>query len=133
MVGLIHYLNTDLDLSSAVDITELTNAFECGGVSPLHVTLGADGLWYSSLETDHQYHEPEGNIAHMVSVIEQLAEPHLSVWRSCTLCEFNIGYDCGLEPWAFNQGLSHELLARIAAVGASLRVTLYPYRVEVDD
>jgi hypothetical protein len=39
---------------------------------------------------------------------------------------FNIGYDCGAEPWAFNQGLTAELLGRMAATGASLRITLYP-------
>ena len=48
----------------------------------------------------------------------------------CTTREFNLGYDCGAEPWAFNQGLSSELLGRIAAVGASLRLTIYPDREE---
>ncbi len=42
--------------------------------------------------------------------------------------EFNIGYDCGAEPWAFNQGLSAHLLGRMATAGASLRVTIYPDR-----
>ena len=32
------------------------------------------------------------------------------------------------RPWAFNQGLSSGLLGRVAAVGASLRITLYPSR-----
>jgi hypothetical protein len=46
----------------------------------------------------------------------------------CSRREFNIGYDCGREPWAFNQVLSAQLLSRIAAARASLRVTLYPDR-----
>lgn len=123
MDGKICYLNTDLDLTSPDDLTELVAAFEAAGVNALHVTYG-DG--YATLETDTQYEEPEPNIAAMVAVIETLQEPLRSVWSRCTLREFNIGFDCGAEPWAFNQGLSSELLGRIAAVGASLRVTLYP-------
>jgi hypothetical protein len=62
----------------------------------------------------------------MIAVVESLAESLRAVWAGCTLREFNIGYDCGDRPWAFEQGLSTGLLGRIAAVGASLRITLYP-------
>ncbi|MEE3719966.1 hypothetical protein V2H45_24830 [Tumidithrix elongata RA019] len=119
------YLNTDLDLFATVDLTPLAAVFESQGVFPLHVTRGEDGHWSAILETDGQYEEPESSIAAMLSVIEQFDEPERSIWRVLTLCEFNIGYDCGSEPWAFNQGLSNALLQRMAKVGASLRVTLY--------
>lgn len=109
-----------------MDLTPLAAAFESQGVVPLHVTLCEDGHWFSILETDEQYEDPESNIAAMLSVIEQFDEPERSIWRVLTLCEFNIGYDCGSEPWAFNQGLSNTLLQRMAKVGTSLRVTLYP-------
>jgi hypothetical protein len=128
MDGLIQYRNTDLDLASAEDLTALAAAFEAGGVPPLHVTRGEDEQWYACFETDEQYNEPEPNIAAMLDVVEALAPPLRSAWAACSLREFNIGYDCGLEPWAFNQGLSAEILGRIAAAGASLRVTLYPDR-----
>jgi hypothetical protein len=124
----ICYLNTDLDLISSDDLTALAAVFDSRGVFPLHVTGGEDGRWFATFETLDQLTEPEPNIAAMVAVAESLDEPHRSVWRGCTLREFNIGYDCGVEPWAFNQGLSCGLLARMAAVGASLRFTLYPER-----
>jgi hypothetical protein len=66
------------------------------------------------------------------SVIESLGESLRMVWLGCTLREFNIGYDCGDKPWAFNRGLSNSILTRIAASGASLRITLYPLRHEKD-
>jgi len=94
----------------------------------LHVTHRDDGLWHAIFETQEQHTEPEPNIAAMVAVAESLEEPHRSMWSSCTRREFNIGYDCGAGPSAFEQGLSSGLLGRIAAVGASLRVTLYPDR-----
>jgi hypothetical protein len=124
----ICYLNTDLDLTSAEDPTALAAAFEIGSIPPLHVTHAADGRWYATFETSAQFAEPEANIAAMLDVVESLARPLRSVWDACTRREFNIGYECGAEPWAFNQGLPAELLGRMAAVGASMRVTLYPGR-----
>jgi hypothetical protein len=126
--GVITYLNTDLDLTSASDLTAIAAAFEDAGVFSLHVTQVEDGLWYACFETEEQHNEPEPNIAAMLSVIESLAPPLQSVWAGCSRREFNIGYDCGPEPWAFNQGLTAALLGRMAAAGASLRVTLYPDR-----
>jgi hypothetical protein len=120
------YINTDLDLTSADDLTLLAAAFEAKEVSPLHVTRGEDGLWYTIFEVYDQHEEPEKAISTMLAVIESLEGSLKTVWAGCTRREFNIGYDCGSKPWAFNQGLSSQLLGRIAAVGASLRLTLYP-------
>lgn len=120
------YLNTDLDLISTVDLTPLVEVFESQGIFPLHLIRGEDGYWSATLETEEQYEDPETNIAAMLSAIENFDEPERSVWESLILCEFNIGYGCGSEPWAFNQGLSNQVLQRVGAVGASLRVTLYP-------
>ncbi len=122
----IRYLNTDLDLKSTEDLTALAEAFETQGVGPLHVGSGEDGLWHATFETDEQHEKPEPNIASMIAVVESLPEQLLAVWSSCTCREFNIGYDCGSNPWAFNQVLSSQLLGRMAAAGASRRITLYP-------
>jgi hypothetical protein len=123
--GKIRYLNTDLDLKSGDNLTALAAAFKTQGIFLLHVTRDEDGLWYATFETDEDFDQPDPNITVMIAVVESLVEPIQSLWSSCILREFNIGYDCGSEPWAFNQGLSSEILGRMAAVGASLRITLY--------
>src|SRR5215204_4078660 len=128
MDDVITYLNTDLDPTSDQDLTALAAAFEVSGVAALDVTQGDDGLWYAAFETADQHAEPEPNIAAMLAVAESLPAPLRIIWDGCTRREFNLGYDCGAEPWAFNQGLSASLMGRMAAVGASLRVTLYPDR-----
>jgi len=128
MDGFIGYRNTDLDLTSADDLTAIAAAFETNGVHPLHVTLGDDRRWYAIFETREQHAEPEPNIAAMLAVVETFSPALRSAWVGCSGREFNIGYDCGSEPWAFTQGLSAGLMGRMAAAGASLRVTLYPDR-----
>lgn len=130
MNNTICYLNTDLDLVCAENLTDLAQAFEISGTWPLCVTKGDDGMWHARFETNESHAEPAPNIAQMLAIIESLAEPLRSLWTRCTLREFDIGYDCGAEPWAFNQGLPADLLGRIAAAGASLRITLYPDRDE---
>ncbi len=90
------------------------------------VTCGEDGLWYAMFE-GFNADEPEPNIVKLLDAIDRLSPTAYAILRQCTKIEFNIGYDCGEEPWSFNQGLSHDTLRRIVKHGASLRVTLYPY------
>jgi hypothetical protein len=123
----IRYINTDLDLTSARDLRPLANALEANGVRPLYpIKQSADGLWYSVLEIEDYLEEPEPTICIMLEAIEKLDGEARSVWDECTRRDFNIGYDCGDEPWAFNNGISNAVVLRIAESGASLRITLYP-------
>jgi hypothetical protein len=130
----ICYLNTDLVLTSANDLTALTAAFNARGLFTLRCDCHDDGIWYASFETHDlcHRHQPEQDIVAMLAVVESLDEPLRAVWSGCTLREFDIGYDCGGKPWAFNQGLTSALLGRMAEVGASLRITLYPPTCEKD-
>lgn len=122
----IRYLNTDLDLAAPIDLAPLTAAFEARGMCALQMNRGDDGFWRASFEAEKQRDEPEATISDILAVVEALPGPIMDSWRACTHREFNIGYDCGAEPWAFNNGLSPQLLRRLAGVDAGLRITLYP-------
>lgn len=119
------HLNTDLVLKSDGDLTALSATFTARGLHELYLTRGDDGRWYASFAADLVPREPETVIALLVDAVESLPPPLRTVWDGCSLRELDMGYDCGVEPWAFNQGLSAGLLRRVAAAGASLRVTLY--------
>jgi hypothetical protein len=121
-----HYLNTDLDLVAEHNLAALAAALDLCGVFPLHVDQRDDTMWYATLETEEQFTQPEPNITALLSAIESLDGQARELWSACTSREFNIGYDCGDEPWAFNHQLTPATLARIAALGVSLRITLYP-------
>jgi hypothetical protein len=127
------YLTTDLDLVAPVPLTPLISHFKSRGISPQGLTLGDDGKWYVTLNIRETFAEPCPNIAAMLSAVESATGDARSCWEACTTREFNVGYDCGEEPWAFNQGLSNETLRRMAQCGATLRLTLYPFRAAVDD
>ncbi len=134
MDGKIQYLNTDLDLVALQDPTPLTDALAERRVRALHPpSQGNDQRWYCILEiiADDNHEEPETTIQVMLDAIESLDAVAAELWARCAIREFNIGYDCGDDPWAFNQGLSNQTLARIAAVKATLRITIYPDRKPV--
>ncbi|PHS00754.1 MAG: hypothetical protein COA78_23665 [Blastopirellula sp.] len=123
---IIQYLNTDLDLIVDVDPAVLTVELEANDLY-VHVTAGEDGLWYLWCE-DLKDGDPETNIVNLLNSIGSLSESARKIWESCTKREFDIGYDCGDEPWGFTQGVSADSIKRIADYGISLRITLYPYR-----
>ena len=124
----IRYLNADLDLVSPTDFDALVRALRDGGVYALDAELAEDGLWHGTFETDDSYDQPDANLNAFLAVVETFMPPLREQWLACTLREFNIGYDCGDEPWAYNHGLSAQTLRRLANAGVSLRITLYPER-----
>ena len=124
----IEYCNTDLDLVSPTDLAPLMAQLKAAGVPPLYPAIrGADGLlWHATFETTAQHQEPENSIADMLDAIEAFSRLLTRQWRAATLREFNIGYQCGFTPWAFNHGLTAQTLRRLADARATLRITLYP-------
>lgn len=127
----IRYLNTDLELVCDVEPAQLVAEFEACDLFT-HVHYGDDQLFYVMCE-DMNKHEPEPNIIRLLDAVDALSDSALAIWQCCTKREFDVGFDCGDEPWGFRQGLSNDVLRRIAACGASLRVTLYPHRPESEE
>ncbi len=126
--SIFRYLNTDLEIEAPNTLSELAAALDAKGVHPMHVTEGDSGQWYAMFERCPRPDEPDPNIAAMLDAIEALDEPSREAWRNCERREFNVGYDCGDEPWAFSHGFSCGLLRRMSEAGTSLRITLYPPR-----
>lgn len=122
----IHYQITDLDLRAPLDLAPLADALAQRGLFAYYVGPGQDGSWSARFATASGFREPDPDIAAMLTAIESLDEPSRSLWATCTSRDFNIGYDCGDAPWAFNQQLSAATLTRIAAAGAGLVITIYP-------
>jgi hypothetical protein len=123
----IQYLNTDLDLICDLDPAILAAEFKTRDLLSVCVTPGDDGLFYVLCE-DRNDVEPEPNMVRLLDAIDALSVSGREIWNRCSKREFNVGYDCGDEPWSFNQSISNQTLRRIADCGASFRITLYPYR-----
>lgn len=127
----IRYLNTDLCLVSAENLTPLTDELTARGVRPLgDVPSESSGCWYANLEIGECLDTPENTICVMLDALEAIGADAKQLWAACSKREFNIGYDCGDEPWAFNNELCSATVKRIASLNASIVITIYPYRAE---
>ena len=121
----IQYLNTDLDLVSAVDFTDLAAQLRARGLFALHVAVVGGSEWHGHFEIMGDADDPEHTIGAMLDAIEALDEASAAVWRQCQVREFNIGYSSGREPHSVTQHLSNALLRRIANSGATVGITIY--------
>ncbi|MBL8873477.1 MAG: hypothetical protein JNK90_27130 [Planctomycetaceae bacterium] len=126
----IEYLNTDLDLVATCSLEDLRAEMVQHGLFG-RATPCDDGTWYAMFE-DCNADEPEPNIINLLDALDQLSPAATQVLQQCTRFEFNIGYDCGAEPLTVPQTISHATLRRIVEHGASIRITLYPYRPHSD-
>ena len=122
----IHYLNTDLDLVAPFDLGPLAQAISARGAFTLQVSARDDASWCATIEADADFQSPEPTIVALLAAIEELDAEARRSWAACTHREFNIGYDCGDEPWAFTNEMSSATISRMAALNVSLRITLYP-------
>jgi hypothetical protein len=120
------YLNTDLVLESAEDLRPLAAALEQGGLLVLHVDRRDDGAWLAVVEASLDLPEPAASLAALLDVVEPLDPALRLTWDRCAVRAFDVGYQVGDGPWGFTQAIPPALLVRVAALGAELRVTVYP-------
>lgn len=128
---MIAYLNTDLDLVSPDDPTSLVTALESGGLMrALHPPSESDGRWFVMFEAEEDgptSREPQTHIAAMLTAIEALSGPQRAAWDRCPKRELNLGFDRSAEQQTLAAAIPPAMLARMAAAGVSLQLTLYPH------
>lgn len=118
------YINTDLELTSSATLAPLADFLDNAGWLVLHAERHDDGLWHAAFEAE-SFDTPDGSIRSLLDGIEALPEPLRMTWNACSRRDFNMGYEVGAGPRTAEYSLPPDLLARIAALGAMLTVTIY--------
>jgi hypothetical protein len=80
--------------------------------------------WRFQAGGEGPYDGPEPEIAALLAAVEALDLPARAAWASCSRRVFGLAYDFGTRPFSVRHDLSAGTLARLAAVGATLRITL---------
>ena len=128
-MGKIRFINVDLDISSPKSLGPLTKALQKKRIVNLRRPDDADDTT-ASYELVMSLSSANETISRMLDVLEQLKGEAKEAWLGATRREFDIGYDCGTEPWAFNEAIDPDVIRRIALIGAGLRITLYPEKID---
>ncbi|PSR55900.1 hypothetical protein AHMF7605_21540 [Adhaeribacter arboris] len=132
MINGTNYATTDLFLIASFDLASLAESLVHSGLLPYYVGpyVGPyqDGSWSARFAIGGDRHqEPDLDIASLLTVMEALPKPSRALWEACILREFDIAYNCTAQSEDLQQQLSAATLTRIAALGASIRITLYPW------
>lgn len=121
-----HYLNTDLDLTCAHDLSPLIAALRGRGLDALpHPTGRREGKFVVIFETYENFTTPEATLVAMLDAVESLPADMTALWQQCTQRDFNLGFQCDRQPHACEFAVAPELLQRIANLEARLCLTLY--------
>ncbi len=120
----IHFINVDLEIESHESLQSIADSFG------QDVTVLGCGNWgnhfHAAFEAEGTGSDPDSIINFFCMLVESLDETGRTVWDRAFLKEFNIGYESGLEPRSFESSLRSQTISKIHAIGASIKITIYP-------
>jgi hypothetical protein len=125
------FINVDLDLASAQELTELVQAFK-PGASPLNCWQVAD-TYFANLELSTDPINPtdaESAIRRFVALIDTLPPGARALWNDASKRDFSIGVDAGSSPSTFELALNPEVLELAARVRARIVFVVYVHPAE---
>lgn len=122
-----HYLNVDLEIDSPVDLGPIAEDFG-DDVSTLY--CGEWGQHYRAAFEVAHYGGVNESLALFCTLIESLDDTAKALWDSSFSRVFDLGFESGDTASSCQLALEPSIVARVAAVGATLAVTVYPVSPE---
>jgi hypothetical protein len=125
------FANVDLDIESKADLKPLLDCFSTDVDILFHDKLD-NGNDFASLEFHLNivkagiYGEPDKTISAFCSLIENLPLEFQRIWQDCVEKRFDLGFESGNTEKRYNATIKPETVRRIAEIGASLVITIYP-------
>ncbi len=127
----IYYRNTDLVIESSNDLTPIVEAF---GEDVFNLYNGqAHGHYMASFEMAGLVDSPDAIIQHFCMFAEALTGDEKVLWDNCFSRVFDIGYEGGTGHKSYTDEIRANTLDRVAALGASIRITVYPMELGQND
>jgi hypothetical protein len=120
----VQYLNTDLVLESAGDLTPIVEAFG-DDVVVLHSGV-AKGIHRAAFEIAGSHAGPNEDIKYFVALVEALPPNARALWEGCYSRVFDLGYSSGNETPSHTSELRSNTIQAMAALNASVAITIYP-------
>ena len=120
----VRYLNTDLEIESNSDLSKIVDEFG-DDVIVLHHGERR-GYQHASFEIAATVEGADETINSFCAVVEDLPEGVREIWDSCCSRIFDVGYDSGMSPLNFRSEIRAPTIQRVAAIGASMVITIYP-------
>jgi hypothetical protein len=120
-----HFLNVDLEIESHHNLQPIVEEF---GDDVHNLYCGeAQGHYLATFELHGSLKsDPDSIIYSFCRLIESFDNEAKKLWESAFTKIFDIGYECGSEPTSYSSEIRVGTIERVALLGASIRVTIYP-------
>jgi hypothetical protein len=123
------FLNVDLDLESKKSLDSLVG--ELG--EKVHVVYNGPSEEKTHLVALEVYEgddeDPDSIINAFCKLIEKLSPAGRAAWQTCSMRRFDLGFESGVSGHPLCIDLDPETLKRVAGLGGSIGVTIYPRKL----
>jgi hypothetical protein len=120
----IKYLNTDLEIRSKEDISQLIKQFD-RDVLVLYYEQSRDE-YFASLEINHEVSDANTTAEYFCNLVDRLSPDFRIIWNKCDCKTLDIGYESGNCSNYYRSELTSQTVQRIAELGMSIVITIYP-------
>jgi hypothetical protein len=122
----IQYLNTDLVIESKTDLSRIVEEFGEDVVLLHHGEMR--GYQHASFEIDSGGTSAGADeiINSFCLLVENLPQEVREIWDACCSRVLDVGYESGTSPQNFRSEIRAFTIQRVAAIGASIVITIYP-------
>lgn len=119
----IQFLNVDLEIESYQNLQPLVDAF---GDDVINLYCGKTQEHYLATFEAPYSADADSLTNYFCDLVYALNDEPKGLWNTAFSKVFDIGYECSLEPKSYSSELRLGTLEKMAALGASIRVTIYP-------
>lgn len=119
------YLNTDLEIESKSDISRIVQEFGEDVIVLHHGEMR--GYQHASFEIECGATTAGADevINVFCDLVENLPKEVREIWEGCCSRVFDVGYESGSSPYSFRSEIRPATIQRVAAIGASIVITIY--------
>ena len=119
----VRYLNVDLEIESKNDLSKIVEEF---GEDVIVLYCGETrGYQHASFEAPNTA-DADDIINHFCLLVEELTKEAREVWDGCCSRVMDVGFESGTSPQNFRSEIRASTVQRVAAIGASIVITIYP-------
>jgi hypothetical protein len=121
----VKFLNVDLEIESTENLQPIIDDFG-DNVSVLYHGENAKGFNFANFEISLGDRDADGIISNFCLLIENLSLETKTIWEKCCSKKFDIGFESGDFPRSYQTEIRADTIERVAKIGASIGVTIYP-------
>ena len=123
----VHFANVEFELESDLSLKPLLDEIS-DKISLHYYDRLENGIDFASFDLRESGYGQniEVTVSAFCDLIEDLSPLAKEVWSQCVKRELDIGFEGGDSKFIFEGRIENKTLARVAEIGASVEITIYP-------